>query len=499
MNQAHLELKILADKVGDLTIKSLNGRDYYVIPSIIIRQGVMWASNASHPALALAEEFGIFPSGWDGRPIVYNHPKINGQPVSANRPEGWEQEVIGQLFDSTLVDGEKLRTNLWVDKEKMPEKILQALENEESLEVSTGLYCLEEETSGDYNGKSYEVIWRNIVPDHLAILEPGSIGACSNADGCGAPRINQVYTESNMSKTPEVKASSASPTNASVTATASTKCSCNGTTQLSKKDPETVRKITDNLLATLGVKVELRVNELADSDKREALVAALTQVVAGSCYILAVYPNKVVYASLDYETYEWATYERTYAIAEGGSITIGSEAVKVRPETQFVPLVVTVNNQEIKGATMTNKVEVPNKEVPNKEEPNKGEVKANETSTTVSTTETPPKAKSIAELKALASPEVAAQIDAMVKANETRQAVLINGLKDKVGLTDDELKAMPLETLEKMHAKMSTAPTTSTRQEADFSGAGGGTLRASTESDRFTPPMPVFPLPAAKQ
>lgn len=492
MNQTHLELRVLADKVGDLTVKSLNGRDHYVIPSIIIKQGVMWASNASHPALALAEEFGIFPNGWDGRPIVYNHPKINGQPVSANRPEGWEQEVIGQLFDSALVNGDKLRTNLWVDKEKMPDKILKALQNEESLEVSTGLYCLEEETSGDYNGKSYEVIWRHIVPDHLAILEPGSVGACSNADGCGAPRINQVYTESDMSKTPETKPAA---TGTPVVATNS-KCSCGEPAQLSKKSPEEIRKITDNLLSTLGIKIELRVNELADMDKRDALIAALVQVVTGSCYILAVYPNKVVYASLDYDTYEWGTYERTYTIAEGGSITIGSEAVKVRPETQFVPLVVTVNNQEIKGVTMSNKAE----EVKANEAAAGSPVVAAATTTTTTTAEAPAKAKTLTELKALASPEVASQIDAMVKANEARQTILINGLKDKVGLSEDELKVMPLETLEKMHTKINAVGASAARTEAaDFSGAGGGAPTANAEGDRFTPPMPVFPLPAAKQ
>src|SRR5690606_20175922 len=42
---------------------------------------------------------------------------------------------------------------------------------------------------GELNGKPYTAKQVNLRPDHVALL-PGEVGACSIADGCGAPRIN---------------------------------------------------------------------------------------------------------------------------------------------------------------------------------------------------------------------------------------------------------------------------------------------------------------------
>src|SRR5262245_413939 len=64
------------------------------------------------------------------------------------------------------------------------------MKNGEIMEVSTGLFIDLEEVDGFYNNERFSGIWRNIVPDHLAVLSPGTIGACSVADGCGAPRTN---------------------------------------------------------------------------------------------------------------------------------------------------------------------------------------------------------------------------------------------------------------------------------------------------------------------
>src|SRR5258705_4095125 len=191
MSRISVNLRIQTNE--DLETKQLNGRDYLVVPAVILVEGVLWSSNSDHPALAMAEEFGIFPQSWDGRPVVYNHPKENGSPVSANSPKQWEANVIGQLFASTVKSRgkkKKLTTYMWLDKEKTPEEVFSTLEAGESLEVSTGLYALEEKTDGIYDGEEYKSIWRNIVPDHLAVLPKGSIGACSIEDGCGAPRTN---------------------------------------------------------------------------------------------------------------------------------------------------------------------------------------------------------------------------------------------------------------------------------------------------------------------
>ncbi len=174
-----------------------NGEEHLVVPLVALVEGVIHSANADSPQLALAEEFGKFPQGWDGRPVVVNHPKMNGQPVSANLPEVLESEKIGQLFNTRL-EGKKLKTEAWInislaeDKGEEVEGVLRGLEAEEITEVSTGLFADTEAGSGKHNGKTFEGTWRNVVPDHLAILSD-SLGACSVADGCGAPRINEEF------------------------------------------------------------------------------------------------------------------------------------------------------------------------------------------------------------------------------------------------------------------------------------------------------------------
>ena len=69
-------------------------------------------------------------------------------------------------------------------------QILVALQSGKMLEQSTGLFADLEEKEGEFDGQKYKWIARNIRPDHVAIL-PHEEGACSIADGCGTPRVNQ--------------------------------------------------------------------------------------------------------------------------------------------------------------------------------------------------------------------------------------------------------------------------------------------------------------------
>ena len=179
----------------DIRTAELQGRSHIVLPVVALVEGVLHPSNAESPELALASEFGHFPDGWNGRPVVLNHPKVDGEPVSANSPRIMNNEVFGQLFN-TVLDDTKLKSEIWIDTNRANElggKVQDAvdrLQDGELMEVSTGLFMDLDPTEGTYNGARFSGIWRNIVPDHLAVLPPGTIGACSIADGCGAPRTN---------------------------------------------------------------------------------------------------------------------------------------------------------------------------------------------------------------------------------------------------------------------------------------------------------------------
>lgn len=161
--------------------ETLEGRDHLVVPVVMIREGVL------NGALLTREEFGAFPAAWDGRPVPVLHPEDSGEPISANSPRVLER-TIGKLFQ-THVEGDKLKAEAWIDVQKAQAlgfgPMLETLEaGTPGMEVSTGYFSDSEPAEGEFNGRPYTEIHRNIRPDHLALL-PGEIGACSWADGCG--------------------------------------------------------------------------------------------------------------------------------------------------------------------------------------------------------------------------------------------------------------------------------------------------------------------------
>lgn len=192
-----------ADEVREDT---LNDEEYTVIPCVALVEGVLTPSNAPGPELALASEFGHTPATWDGRPVVLGHPyDADGNPISANSPAVLSEQSFGQIFNTKL-DDKKLVTEIWINDARVKalggdiESTVERLTNGEEddvVEVSTGLFSINEATQGVYGGEQYQSVWRNVIPDHLAILAEGFIGACSVADGCGAPRVNAADATAN--------------------------------------------------------------------------------------------------------------------------------------------------------------------------------------------------------------------------------------------------------------------------------------------------------------
>jgi hypothetical protein len=159
------------------------GREIIIAPVSMIVEGVLTGSEGSlfYPA----DEIKKNPSAWNGMPVTANHPYIGNKPVSARSPDIEDSHRIGTVFNTTF--NGKLVAEAHIDVENARSKdarILDALENGEPIELSTGLVVDTELSSGVFNGKSYDAIARNYRPDHLAILY-GQKGACSIRDGCG--------------------------------------------------------------------------------------------------------------------------------------------------------------------------------------------------------------------------------------------------------------------------------------------------------------------------
>jgi len=317
---------------AEIRTATLFEQEHTVIPCVALVEGVLWPANAPSPELALAEEFGKFPEGWNGRPVVYNHPSINGAPVSASSPDVLEDNAFGQLFNTQL-DGGKLKTEIWINNARIGElgeeaqEVIEALKvGDETIEVSTGLFTMSEESAGEFDGQEYSTIWRNIVPDHLAVLPRGVKGACSVADGCGAPRTNQMK--------PVMRACQMTTFNKSPD------CACEGEDEEKKG---LFKRLMDNMGDLIGF--TNNAEGLSDGDLRTALMLGLTEAIPDEVtWILAVYQGIGNSGTFIYESgWQGQLYQRNYTV-DANAVSIGSEATSVRPVTEFVPVEVTVNN-----------------------------------------------------------------------------------------------------------------------------------------------------------
>lgn len=238
MATLHRSLKVLFEK-GSSREETLLGRDYLVVPCIAMVEGVRFGANQNDAELGLASEFGELPIAWANRPLVLNHPQIDGDFVSANLPEVLEDYQFGVTMNPELKDN-KLHLEAWIDLERVAdlggefEETLQRIQDEEEVEVSVGFFCEVEKKRGKFRGQVYSGIWRNIKPDHLAILSEGITGACSVADGCGIPRINQL-DEATMAKETKVLKTTGSKTAANNTQP-NAQCGCGGTGHVQTSD-----------------------------------------------------------------------------------------------------------------------------------------------------------------------------------------------------------------------------------------------------------------------
>lgn len=174
---------------GQIRTATYQGREHLVVPVVALMEGVIFPVNAAHPELVLASEFSAAPQGWNGRPLFLNHPAANGVQISGNSPKVLES-AIGQVFNARI-SGKRLLMEAWIDTAKARslgatgESLVARAAAGKPVEVSVGVFVVTEAKIGDYNGKQYKAIWHDVVPDHLALLPDGVLGACSYEMGCG--------------------------------------------------------------------------------------------------------------------------------------------------------------------------------------------------------------------------------------------------------------------------------------------------------------------------
>jgi len=313
------DMIILAAKAEKARKEVFNGVDHVVIPVIALVEGVLQSSNSEQPELALASEFGKAPAGWNGRPVTINHPEVRGQKVSANSPEILETEQVGQLFN-TVLDGKKLKTEAWINISRANELGGEIKENVDRLlagdivEVSTGLFSDVERGSGVHDGEKFNGIWRNVVPDHLAILETGLVGSCSVADGCGANRLNSAgervpCDNPNCSLRDNAKSLASNP-----------------------KNPDDGVDGEKNVFERLKDLVSFKTNkELSHNSVRNAINAVLASE-EGFSFLVDVFTKHAIVEK------DGTLFRRNFKITTSGKVKLDEEATPVRFEADFVDL-----------------------------------------------------------------------------------------------------------------------------------------------------------------
>ena len=170
----------------------MQGKEWIVAPMVMMVEGVL---NGNHgPIFYPFDEMSEIPAIWNHKPVVVYHPEQNGKALSACTPDELTVRSIGVIMNTEAKDG-KLVAEAWLDPDRIEvvdNRISEAIENETTLELSTGLFMDVEEAEGDFNGVEYKGIARNFRPDHLAVL-PDLEGACSVEDGAGFIRLNMRF------------------------------------------------------------------------------------------------------------------------------------------------------------------------------------------------------------------------------------------------------------------------------------------------------------------
>ena len=358
------QLRAQVDSAIEITTQTLQGNEYTVVPVIAMVEGVRFGANADAPELGLASEFGQDLIMWANRPLVLNHPQaeVDGEQVycSANQPEILETYCFGMTMNPYLEES-RLKMEAWIDNARVEElggefqEVIDAIMNQEMVEVSVGFFSALEVKKGKFRGQAYSGIWRNIKPDHLAILSIGVLGACSNADGCGIPRINQKEAEMPTPKAKSVPAVNNKP--AALKVDNSQPCGCGGHDETACTCHEHVQPSTqqeveelENHLVAEADRQEVRNfnakivaqavdGTLTDIDVRKLIIRALrTKYSNCDCYLYGFTSEKAIFEMYGnwHNGYSYMTFQIGVNVTESGVEFVG-EAEEVVLLTKIVP------------------------------------------------------------------------------------------------------------------------------------------------------------------
>lgn len=326
MSRTHRHLTITGlAQTAETRTELFEGREHLVVPVIaLIGDSVVWASNAPGPEFIPSDVIARSAIEWAGRPVVGDHPVVNGKAISANDPRICESRAFGRLANPTYGPDKKLRLEAWLDKTKAPKvgelesDVLTRINKGETVEVSIGAFVeIEKQEGTSPNGQDYVGVWTDIGSDHLAMLPAGVGGACSVDMGCGAPRINKSGGLRAMTDTEKNKGSG-------------NRESSNG------EGGNGGSRFLRRIMSAIGFRSNVDDEGVSDSALRSALFTALHDSEPGFDWIVEVYQESstVIYTTFTEDQLRY--WRRTFIVADNGvDIQLSDDREQVEPVTRW--------------------------------------------------------------------------------------------------------------------------------------------------------------------
>ena len=295
------KLKTIQTNNYQVRSDSYQDREYIVVPVVMMTEGV---HNGSHgPIYHSTETLSQYTEAWNGIPVMIDHPRDEeGNYISANSP-GQLQRAVGMVFN-THFEGTKLKAEAWLDKQKLLAVSQEAstyIHQNRPLEVSIGAFTEELVGEGEWNGETYTATAQGYRPDHLALL-PGGTGACSWADGCGI-RANDAHN-----------------------------------TKGGKMD----EKLSKNLkeLNAQGYSISLINNQQGYRELMDKVRGKLDAMDAnGRMHFLEeIYDNYIIYRVQRQEDPQYTLYRQTYTVDGSENIQFSGDPSEVRRNVDYVTM-----------------------------------------------------------------------------------------------------------------------------------------------------------------
>jgi hypothetical protein len=177
-----------------------NGREHIVVPSYTLPSGVVM-----NEGLYPHDEIEAGYKSLEMTPAPLGHPQVEGEYVSASRPDAINSYHVGAFNHNVKRVGNRIYVEKFIDVEyaknsENGRKALDAIDKGEPIHTSTGL-LLDREMTPSADG--YKWIARNMQFDHDAILI-GQTGAATPEQGVGMLVNRQLVINSEL---PEVNES----------------------------------------------------------------------------------------------------------------------------------------------------------------------------------------------------------------------------------------------------------------------------------------------------